>query len=123
MLSQVKPVRVLIVEDEVIIGWDIANAVEEAGCEALGPAGSVEEALALLEAGNVRAAICDVNLPDGDIGPVLEALAGDAIPVVMHTGAGLPNHLRRRFSHVLVCKKPTDPAYLAQTIKDEIAKL
>ena len=110
----------MIVEDEAIIGLDIAAAVEEAGGYPVGPAASVAEALQLLAKGDVKAAICDVNLPDGDVGPVLEVLVRHGIPVVVHTGAGLPPHLQKRYSHVLVCRKPTSPEQLTSALKEQL---
>lgn len=120
MAPALKHASVLIVEDEAIIGLDIADAIEQAGGEPVGPAASVAEALHLLEREDVKAAICDVNLPDGDIGPVLEVLAKSGIPVVVHTGAGLPAHLQERFSHVLVFRKPTASERLARALGREI---
>lgn len=106
MVDQLDGARVLIVEDEALIALDIAGAVEEAGGFAVGPAGSIAEALELLARCEVEAAICDVNLPDGDIGPVLAALSQSGVVVIVHTGGGMPSHLRSLYSHVLVCRKP-----------------
>jgi ActR/RegA family two-component response regulator len=80
--------RVLIVEDEPFIAFDLVHAIEDAGGEPVGPASTIEEALALIDANGIKAAILDVDLPDGHIGPVLEALSG-TIPIVVHTGVGL----------------------------------
>lgn len=121
METNLKRRRILIVEDEAIIGLDIADAVEQAGGEPVGPAATIAEALQLLDEGNVKAAICDVNLPDGDIGPVLEELVKGGLPVIMHTGQPLPEHLQARFSDVLVFRKPTPADRLADAIESEIA--
>ena len=119
--SHLEQTRVLIVEDELLIGLDIAAAVEDAGGEPIGPAASVAEALSLLKRGDVKAEICDVNLPDGDIGPVLEVLEKNGIPVVVHTGAGLPPHLQERFSHVLVYRKPTTSERLTRALERQLS--
>ena len=66
--------RVLIVEDEPFIAWDLAQAVESAGGVVIGPAATVAQALALVDASVLEGAILDVHLPDGHIGPVLESL-------------------------------------------------
>ena len=66
--------RVLIVEDEPFIALDLAFGVEEAGGVPLGPASSVAQALRLIENELPDAAIVDVDLPDGKIGPVLAVL-------------------------------------------------
>ena len=110
---------VLVVEDEPFIALDIAFGVEDAGGTAMGPASTVEHALRLIEAARPDAAIVDVDLPDGNIGPVLDALC-PAVPVLVHTGVGLPEHLRRAHPELQVCIKPTAPAELAARLYTEM---
>lgn len=97
---------ILIVDDEPFIALDLAMAVEDAGCLVVGPAGSVREALGLLEASRVTAAILDVNLSDGDVTPVVEALVARGIPLIFQTGVGLPPALKVRYPDLLVHAKP-----------------
>ena len=52
----------LVVEDDAIIGFDIANQLTEAGLEVVGPVGSVKMALALIVQPGCTAAVLDVNL-------------------------------------------------------------
>jgi DNA-binding NtrC family response regulator len=107
--------RVLIVEDEPFIAWDLAEAVESAGGVVIGPAATVVQALALIQASVLEAAILDVNLPDGHIGPVLESLRKH-VAVVVHSGVGLPQEVRDRFPHVPVYFKPTPPEVLTRRL-------
>jgi len=67
-------VSVLIVENEPFIALDLATAVEEARGKVIGPAGSVREALMLIERHLVQAAVLDVNLSDRDVTPIAELL-------------------------------------------------
>jgi CheY-like chemotaxis protein len=103
--------RILIVEDEVFIALDLLHAVEDAGGEAVGPATTLAQALVLIAADGLHGAILDANLPDGHIGPVLEALRPE-VAVVVHTGVDLPRELKQRFAHIPVFIKPTPPAVL-----------
>ena len=112
--------KVLIVEDEPFISLNLAFGVEDAGGTALGPATSVAQALTLIATARPDAAIVDVDLPDGDIGPVLDALRPE-VPVVVHTGVGLPERLREAHPEVQVFTKPTTPAVLAKRLGTEIA--
>ena len=98
--------RVLIVEDEPLLAWDLVEAVESAGGVVIGPAATVSEALALVEASVLEAAILDVNLPDGDIGPVLESLR-EHVAVVIHSARSLPPEVSQRFPSVPFYLKPT----------------
>jgi DNA-binding response OmpR family regulator len=113
--------RVLIVEDEPFIALDLAFGVEEAGGVPLGPASSVAQALKLIENELPDAAIVDVDLPDGKIGPVLAVLR-PGVPVVVHTGVGLPESLREAHPELLVCTKPTAPSELARRLSVEISR-
>ena len=48
------PERVLVVEDEPLIAFDVADHLREAGFEVIGPAASVSAALKLLESARLR---------------------------------------------------------------------
>lgn len=100
------PPAILIVDDEPFIDLDLAMAVEDAGCLVVGPAGRVREALSLLEASRVTAAILDVNLSDGDVTPVVDVLVARGIPLIFQTGVGLPPSLTARYPDLLVYAKP-----------------
>lgn len=108
--------RVLIVEDEPFIAFDLADAIENFGGVVVGPAMTVREALQLIADDGIEAAILDVNLPDGDVGPVIAALADKDILLLIHTGAGLTPELRRRHPSLHVFAKPTPPPMLASII-------
>jgi CheY-like chemotaxis protein len=100
-------VSVLIVEDEPFIALDLAESVEKARGKVIGPAGSVREALVLIEQNLMQVAILDVNLSDGDVTPVTELLIEVGVPVIFYSGLALPAALRERFPSVPAFKKPT----------------
>ncbi|WP_459033247.1 response regulator [Roseivivax sp. CAU 1761] len=111
--------RVLVVEDEPFIALDIAWGVERAGGIVLGPAPTVAEALRLIAETRPDGAIVDADLPDGTIAPVLAVLR-PAIPVIVHTGVGLPEPLRRAHPDLAVYSKPTPPAILARRLAHSV---
>ena len=86
---------ILIVEDEPFIALELKASVEDAGGTVVGPVGSVREAMDLLKTSVVRAAILDIQLSDGDITPVAEALLAQGIPVIFQSGVELPTELRQ----------------------------
>ncbi|ABS63637.1 response regulator receiver protein [Parvibaculum lavamentivorans DS-1] len=53
---------VLVVEDEFFVGLEIAQTLEAAGADVIGPARSVEEAEELLGGGTLDMAVLDVDL-------------------------------------------------------------
>lgn len=114
-LSPLTGARILVVEDEPFIAFDLMMAIEEAGATAVGPAATIAEALDFIGAHPPDGAILDVNLPDGVIGPVLDALPRGA-GIVVHTGVGLPHDIRAVHPDVPVYMKPTAPQILLERI-------
>ena len=78
--------RILVVEDEALIGLWITEILEASGALAIGPAGSAAEALALIERESVDGAVLDYKMPDGTTEPVADLLAARGVPFVFATG-------------------------------------
>ena len=112
---------VLVAEDQPLIALDVALAIEDADGVVAGPAASVRECLALIESQPIVAAILDVNLTDGDISPVAEALILAGIPMIVQTGIGLPAKLAARFPELVVQIKPCVAAALVVQLEALIA--
>jgi CheY-like chemotaxis protein len=78
--------RVLIVEDEPMISWMLDDILVAFGCTVIGPADRIAEALAMIEAQPIDAAVLDINLR-GEMGyPVADRLAARGIPFILTTG-------------------------------------
>jgi len=103
--------RVLIVEDESLIAMDLAEMVMELGMEVLGPAATVEKALALLELHRPCGALLDENLRGTPVTPVAEHLARNGVPFVIVSG-----HVRSPFAEPLLqeARRIQKPATAAQ---------
>lgn len=108
--------RILVVEDEPFIAFDIADTIEREGGTVMGPAMSIRSALQLLASESIDGAIVDVNLPDGDIGPVIARLQQLGVSCVVHTGAGLTPELQKTYPHLRVFFKPTQPHLLTEAV-------
>ncbi len=119
--SALRQARILVAEDEPVIALDLASAVEEAGGRVVGPAASVKQALRLVANDGICAAILDVDLIDGDVGPVIEELMRRSIPVIIHSGAGLPAALLARYRNVEIHQKPTPAEFLVSRLAGRLA--
>jgi len=108
---------VLIAEDESFIALDLALAIEDVGGTVVGPAATVEEALALINGQTVAGAILDVNLGAQEISPVAEILLDLKIPVILQTGVGVPPALAARFPDLIVHTKPCIAAKLVAQLE------
>jgi DNA-binding NtrC family response regulator len=80
--------RVMIVEDEVLVAMELERLLEEQGCAVVGPAPTVDRALALLDRERPDAVILDVNLDGQTAIPVAAALNARGVPFVLATGYG-----------------------------------
>ena len=66
--------RVLVVEDEPLIAFDVADHLRDAGFQVVGPVASVSAALKLLESVGCDLAVLDVNLGRETAAPIADAL-------------------------------------------------
>jgi len=83
--------RVLVVEDEPLVAWEMVQVLTAAGVRVLGPVGSVDAAFDLLKTARPDAAILDLNLGGELVTPVARRLRQMGVPFVLATAY---NHLR-----------------------------
>lgn len=110
--------RILVVEDEYLIAFDVAEWLEEQGADVLGPVPSVSEALALLEATPLPdAAVLDINLGSEQVFRVADMLQASDVPFVFVTGydTGL---IPARYAAARRCIKPLDRTRLLRTLAE-----
>ena len=83
--------RVLVVEDEAVVAMELTRVLTAAGAKVVGPVGTIEEALHLLDDQPIDRALLDVNLGGRLITPVALALSRRRIPFVYLTGYQEPD--------------------------------
>jgi DNA-binding response OmpR family regulator len=98
-------IRILVVEDEYIIGLDIVQQLAEAGFDVLGPVPSVAKALKLVAQPGCDVAVLDVNLGGETCEPVAEKLRASGKPFVVLTGYS-PYNLVPSFNDATILSKP-----------------
>ncbi|AHM02980.1 two-component system regulatory protein [Roseibacterium elongatum DSM 19469] len=100
--------KVLIVEDEILVGMDLAMSIEDAGFVVSGPYKSSAKALAALEADEPDLAVLDLNLGrDETSEKVAERLEQLGRPFVFLTGYSAASHpVTRRFPRAQCLSKP-----------------
>lgn len=100
--------RVLVVEDELLIALEVEQMLAGLGCIVSGPAPTVARALALIDREEPDFAILDVNLGRERSAPVAEALRACGVPFALATGYNdrqLPEEAFRKAPHL---GKPLD---------------
>jgi DNA-binding response OmpR family regulator len=99
--------RVLVVEDEVLIGMMLQDMLSDFGCEVVGPIIRLAPALEAAQREQVDFAILDVNLAGEAVFPVADALNSRKIPIVFSTGYGTSD-LEGRYKEFPTLAKPYD---------------
>jgi DNA-binding NtrC family response regulator len=107
--------RVLLVEDEYFIAVEVVKALESEGIAAVGPTGSVKEALRMIESGPIDAAILDISLRSQPVYPLADELEARKVPYVFATGYG-EQAIPKRFRHVPCFEKPLDLGQLVKAV-------
>ncbi len=87
-VSPIAGLRVLVVEDEMLVAMLIEEALIDLGCEIVGPFGTVGDALCAAKGERISLAVLDVNLRGERVYPVAEVLATRGIPFVLLSGYG-----------------------------------
>lgn len=86
MVSDLAGLRVLVVEDEMLVCMDIEDMLEGFGCIIVGPAARVAQALTILEKEDVDVALLDVNLGRERSYPIIDRLIAKGTPFLLSTG-------------------------------------
>ncbi|MGC1887475.1 MAG: response regulator [Stellaceae bacterium] len=89
--------RILVVEDEMLIAILIEDMLQELGCHVVGPVSRLDAAMRLAHEEPLDAAILDVSIRGGQVYPVAEKLLARNIPFVLASGYAdwaLPESLR-----------------------------
>ena len=108
--SQDGPLRgrgVLVAEDDYFVATEVRRTLERVGACPIGPVATVDRARELVNDGDVRAAILDINLRGLKVFDVADALSDDGVPFVFLTGYEA-DVVPARFGDVLRFRKPCD---------------
>ena len=100
--------RILIVEDELIIGMYLESLLEQQRCHVLGPSPSVEAALSLLDRERPDAALLDCNLRGELSTPVAAQLRERGVPFIVVSGYGPQQLGEPQLDDVPWVRKPVD---------------
>ena len=87
--AHLKNLRVLVVDDEMMVAMLLEDMLIELGCSVVGPVPNVAAALERLESERIDVALLDVNLSFGQSGyPVADDMVHRGIPFAFVTGYG-----------------------------------
>ena len=100
-----RPLRVLVVEDEMMVAMLIEDMLDELGCSVVGPCAHIDEALKAARELEFDAALLDFNLNGKNTYPVAWTLRERNIPFLFATGYG-SSILNSNFMGIPLLQKP-----------------
>lgn len=115
-MTDLRGKRILIVEDEPIVAMAVEDILLDLGCDVVGPAYTLGQALDLVEKETFDAAVLDINLHGERSYPAAEALASLGVPFAFATGyAPYRSHFDTTIAPVL--EKPYSRAQLEALLR------
>lgn len=106
--------RVLLVEDEVMVSMMVQDCLEQAGFHVL-VASNLADALKLAEHGEIDVAVLDVNLDDQRSFPVAEVLRQRGIAFAFASGYGVDG-VPQQYRSERMLQKPFDTRALLEML-------
>ena len=103
--------RLLVVEDELLVSMLIEDILTDLGAEVAGPYGRLSDGLAAAKAERFDGALLDLNLAGQQAEPLADLLLARGVPFVFITGYQRDS-IDRRYANVPVLPKPIDAAAL-----------
>jgi ActR/RegA family two-component response regulator len=113
---------ILIVEDDVFISMDAADAVARAGVNVI-TTETVRDALEILETEHVSGAILDFKVRDGDVTPIVQRLRRIGIPFRIVSGSAIKEIEENGIPQALCAPKPADYRQVLVSLMKDVPQL
>lgn len=114
-MQELKDLRVLVVEDDPLVAWDIEAILQDAGGAVVGPVGRLSQALDVIAAAQFDVVLLDLNLGRDNSLPAADRLEQARIPFVFLSGHSVDFLPERHRDRPLV-SKPFHPRLLLDAI-------
>lgn len=118
MTTNLEGRRILVVEDEALIGLMLEDLLQEIGCHVVATAARLEQAFGAVDDHAIEAAILDVNVNGQDSFGLAAVLAERNIPFMFTTGYG-KSIIKIDFRNRPVIGKP----YTKEDLRDALSIL
>jgi CheY-like chemotaxis protein len=121
-IAKLDGLRVLVVEDEMMVSMLIEDMLADMGCHVVGPASRLDEAMELVGSAELDCAVLDVNLGGQPIFPLADVLREKGAPFAFATGYGDAG-LRDIDKGTPVLQKPFRESDLARVLNELSARI
>jgi DNA-binding response OmpR family regulator len=115
-MAEFPALRILLVEDDFLVGVQLEEDLKAAGHVTLGPFNTLAGALEAADSLAFDLAILDVNLKGEEVFPLADQLIARRLPLILLTGYQLAD-LPERFRGLAHLPKPYDPTALARALE------
>lgn len=121
-LPEFSGLRILLVEDDLLIAMDMEEFLHGMGCNVIGPIARLDEAIARADTEELHGAIVDLNLRGESSFPLIEKLRLASIPVICCSGyVDLPE-VKSQLKDVPALSKPWTPDHLVATMRSHFVR-
>ncbi len=114
-----KGARILLVEDEWLVSVLVVDWLRQFGCDVVGPASSVAQAVVLAAAEEIDAALLDINVKGEVVYSVARTLADRGIPFAFLTGYAA-SMISETYRERPVLQKPVRSERLSQILREMV---
>ncbi len=114
--------RMLIVEDDYVIGADLKSVLTDAGAEVVCVCRTVEDALARADEDDFAAALLDFRLGRETAVPVAHQLAARGVPFVFYSGHVEAETIQAEWPHCRIIQKPARPRTIVAAVADLLTR-
>ena len=108
--------RVLIAEDEFLVGIQLEDDLRSIGCSTVGPFNTLDRATQAARRERFDLAVLDINLNGALVYPLADELLARGVPFIFLSGY-VKGDLPERFRGAPQLTKPHDPAALSREIR------
>ena len=117
MSAALTGLRLLVVEDEMMVAMMVEDLLTDMGCVVVDVAGTLARGLELAADPRLAldGAVLDVNLGGDKVYPIADALAARGVPFIFATGYGIAG-IAEDFSHIPALAKPYNPGALERML-------
>jgi DNA-binding response OmpR family regulator len=116
-LAGSKPL-ILLLEDEVLVAFNIQDELQDASFEVAGPFTTCAAALEWLRTETPDAAILDAALKDGPCREIALELSHREVPFLIYSGHHEDRQLLSEFHHITWIEKPVPSTVLIQACRE-----
>ena len=114
--NPLRGLRVLIAEDNYLIGDYLRQILVDLECAVVGPIDNLDEVLTVIRTIEIDGALLDVQLGDQNVHPAASELLDRGIPFILTTGRAMSADLPASLSGAPLLTKPFDAGQLERLV-------